>query len=249
MNHSARPLRATIEAFVLHSAGYDRVRIGALRLLSGGTIQENWSFDAASEGGPFAGTLHVELRADAPNDVAVASAANMNEQPLGYHLLVLARDILRCELMPDLPSEQRLTGLLIANAIGVTARQLQVGDRPEREVLNALERLLSVKPEKVPAPLPIDEVRARLTALNRALLRAIRDGRLRGVLPCLYTCGRSLGSVFSKAVARLPHNVSISAPTMQRFRPLPSGPAPPHARCSVKTLAVALIHYPEVAVS
>lgn len=72
MDQPEHTLSPTLKTFITRSAGADRVRISGLRLLSGGSIQENWAFDAAIEGGLFAGTLCAILRADAPSGVAVS---------------------------------------------------------------------------------------------------------------------------------------------------------------------------------
>lgn len=100
----------------------------------------------------------------------------MREPPSEHGLLELARDILRNELVPMLPPEKRLIGLMVANAMSIAGRQLKAGELPERDELAALERLLASEQHSRPSPLPIDDVRARLASLNQLLSREIRSG-------------------------------------------------------------------------
>ncbi|EDP66147.1 aminoglycoside phosphotransferase [alpha proteobacterium BAL199] len=48
------------------------VRLGAPAKMSGGAIQENWAFDALIVDGPYAGTLGLVLRTDAPSGVSLS---------------------------------------------------------------------------------------------------------------------------------------------------------------------------------
>lgn len=66
----------------------------------------------------------------------------MREQPQADELLRYARDILRQEIIPALPKEHRLTGFMIANAMGIAVRQLQTGDEQDYQELIALKALL-----------------------------------------------------------------------------------------------------------
>lgn len=66
----------------------------------------------------------------------------MREQPKADELLRYAREVLRQELIPALPKEHRLTGFMIANAMGIATRQLQHGDEHDYQELVALQKLL-----------------------------------------------------------------------------------------------------------
>ena len=62
----------SIAAFVQQQTQANSVTVRDLKLLSGGAIQQNWSFDALIDGGNLPGELHAVLRADAPSSVAVS---------------------------------------------------------------------------------------------------------------------------------------------------------------------------------
>lgn len=94
----------------------------------------------------------------------------MRDQPTGEQLLDTARSLLRDELLPALPADKRHAALMIANAMAIAGRQLNVGDVPERHELAALERLLSRPPDD-DTPL-----RAQLVAANRLLCVRVRAG-------------------------------------------------------------------------
>lgn len=66
----------------------------------------------------------------------------MRERPTGEELLAVARKVLREELMPLLPSDQRYDALMIANAMGIAARQLAFGNGPDHEERDRLTDLL-----------------------------------------------------------------------------------------------------------
>ncbi len=86
----------------------------------------------------------------------------MRERPDGAELLVIAREILRKELLPLLPKDKAYDALMIANAMGIAERQLQQGDGPQQEEKVALTALL--------------DVQADLPQLNRDFARGIRRG-------------------------------------------------------------------------
>ena len=66
----------------------------------------------------------------------------MREQPQADELLRYAREVLRQEIIPALPKEHRLTGFMIANAMGIATRQLQNGDEHDYMELNDLTKLM-----------------------------------------------------------------------------------------------------------
>ena len=108
----------------------------------------------------------------------------MRELPQGDELLEYAREILRTELLAVLPAEHRLTGLMIANAMGIAARQLKVGDELEYQELDALKHLLSqlhiqmASVEQNSARLSTTELNTQLNLYNRELAKAIRARNL-----------------------------------------------------------------------
>lgn len=65
-------LRDAIESFIRQKTGAVRVTITSLHLMSGGAIQQNWSFDARLEGGSAPGILQAVLRTDAPSGVVIS---------------------------------------------------------------------------------------------------------------------------------------------------------------------------------
>lgn len=99
----------------------------------------------------------------------------MREQPTGDKLLESARSLLRDELIPALPADKRHAALMIANALGIAARQLKNGDSPEQQEVESLERILSNQPADGQSVRPL--LAERLLELNAQLCAAIRDGR------------------------------------------------------------------------
>ncbi|MNG08332.1 hypothetical protein D3C84_916830 [compost metagenome] len=63
---------------------------------------------------------------------------------------------------------------MIANAMGIAARQLAVGEEPARAELKSLGRLLG---ERVESAAPLGELVEPLVRLNRQLCALIRNGR------------------------------------------------------------------------
>ena len=52
----------------------------------------------------------------------------MARNPDGAELLAVAREVLLQELLPLLPAEKKLDTLMIANAMGVAAREIASGN-------------------------------------------------------------------------------------------------------------------------
>jgi len=103
----------------------------------------------------------------------------MRERPTGEDLLIIARQVLREELLPLLPEKFRYDALMVANAMAIATRQIQFGDTPERQEWQALADLLG-KPEKE------DEAAALRDALGdlyRELGDQIRSGELDPGMP------------------------------------------------------------------
>jgi len=65
----------------------------------------------------------------------------MREQPNAEALLAIARDVLKQDILPLLPSDQRYNLLMIANAMAIAARQCQQGHQPEPAPLPDAELL------------------------------------------------------------------------------------------------------------
>lgn len=89
----------------------------------------------------------------------------MRDRPLAGELLAAARSLLRDELLPLLPPERRLDGLMVANAMAIAARQIATGDVPQAEERQSLQALLGSPAED-------------LVELNRELASRIRAGSL-----------------------------------------------------------------------
>ena len=71
----------------------------------------------------------------------------MRERPTGEELLIVARKVLREELMPLLPEERRYDALMVANAMAIAARQIAFGDDPERREWHNLAGLFGETPQ------------------------------------------------------------------------------------------------------
>ncbi|TYK57887.1 DUF6285 domain-containing protein [Pseudomonas synxantha] len=97
----------------------------------------------------------------------------MRDHPYGHELLESARDLLREEVLQALPADKRLAALMIANAMGIVARQLVAGDAPEQAELARLGELL-----RKPLPIPVSNSSYEyLKCLNRMLCEQIRAGQ------------------------------------------------------------------------
>ena len=93
------------------------------------------------------------------------------EIPDAAALLGTARATLMSELLPAIPAEQRYTALMVANAMGIAAREISLG--PQARV-REIERLRPLAAQDVaPSAAADDDVHA----LRRAVCAAIRDGR------------------------------------------------------------------------
>ncbi|RKH49649.1 DUF6285 domain-containing protein [Corallococcus llansteffanensis] len=86
----------------------------------------------------------------------------MRECPDGIALLVIAREVLRKELLPLLPGDKAYAALMVANAMGIAERQLRNGEGPQREEQQALADLLGTE--------------GTLAELNREFAARIRRG-------------------------------------------------------------------------
>ncbi|MBT5191948.1 MAG: hypothetical protein HOM07_06340 [Rhodospirillaceae bacterium] len=96
----------------------------------------------------------------------------MRERPTGEELLAIARKVLLEELMPLLPSDRRYDTLMIANAMGIAARQLAHGNDFSRYESRELENLLG----KTGTETAAKKEEGDPTELYRELCVRIRNG-------------------------------------------------------------------------
>lgn len=66
----------------------------------------------------------------------------MGNQPDGQNLLLTARRVLLEEILPILPDESRYTTMMLANAMGIAARELDAEKRLDLEEEKSLELFL-----------------------------------------------------------------------------------------------------------
>ena len=100
----------------------------------------------------------------------------MREDPNGAALLQAATALLREDILKALPDDKRHGALMIANAMSVAMRQLEYGDAPEREELDALRALLGCGDEQDQPTGSGVPLRSMLVTLNRQLAQRIRGG-------------------------------------------------------------------------
>lgn len=98
----------------------------------------------------------------------------MRQRPYGHELLETARLLLREELLHTLPEEKKLLALMIANTMGIAARQLAAGDAPAHNEWISLTRILG---KDIASSLPSDNLIEHLSSLNRELCASIREGK------------------------------------------------------------------------
>ena len=94
----------------------------------------------------------------------------MTRQPDGPSLLMLARNILLKDLLPLLPDERRVDALMIANVMGIAARELASGSHPLEAELAGLAHLLGEAAEDESESLTegIERLRWRLVSEIRS---------------------------------------------------------------------------------
>ncbi len=97
----------------------------------------------------------------------------MRERPFGPELLEVARQVLRERLLPRLPVECRYDALMVANAMGIAAREAEAGTAPLRAELQRLAGLYDEPPPEAVTP---QEFLLALKAANQRLARGIRAG-------------------------------------------------------------------------
>ena len=101
----------------------------------------------------------------------------MRDSPEACGLLLVARDVVRRELMPNLPEHLRYEALMVSNALAIVARQLQAARFSERDELDRLAWLLGDGGGDVADTDTGASERAAVIAANRRLCHDIRAGR------------------------------------------------------------------------
>jgi hypothetical protein len=99
------------------------------------------------------------------------------EIPDAAALLATARETLVDDLLPRLPAEHRYAALMVANAMGIAAREFVHG--PQARV-REIERLRPLAAQHVP---PSPPQAGDVHALRRAVAAAIRAGGFDDVAP------------------------------------------------------------------
>jgi hypothetical protein len=99
----------------------------------------------------------------------------MTDRPNGAELLKIAREALTRDLVSELPEGKRYLALMVANAMAIAARELELGDGADRSELTSLRMLF-----EEPGADTSEDVPDRLEALNQRLCAAIRAGTFDG---------------------------------------------------------------------
>lgn len=97
----------------------------------------------------------------------------MKSRPCAPDLLAIARDTFAAEILPKLPESARYTALMIANALAIARREIEVGEAPLRAELDRLRELYPDVPRDVPA----SALRETVARYSRRLAHDIRAGR------------------------------------------------------------------------
>jgi len=100
----------------------------------------------------------------------------MNDRPDAAELLEIARKTLVDDVLPRLPQELRYTGLMIANAMAIAARERSAGEADAQAELARIGTLLDERPGTQAG----EALHAALMDYNRRLAEAIRAGRFDG---------------------------------------------------------------------
>ena len=99
----------------------------------------------------------------------------MTDRPSGAELLKAAREALTRDLVSELPEGKRYLALMIANAMAIAARELELGDGADRAELTSLRIMFEDR-----GPDTSEDIADRLEALNRRLCAEIRAGKFSG---------------------------------------------------------------------
>jgi hypothetical protein len=96
----------------------------------------------------------------------------MKNRPAGAELLSIARETLVAELLPLVAGDRRYAMLMVANAMAVAARELELGDDCDTAELARLDALYG-RPKR---ELHGEALRDAIGAAERELARDIRSG-------------------------------------------------------------------------
>ena len=97
----------------------------------------------------------------------------MNNLPGATDLLRIARETLLSELRPLVPAHARYTLAMVANAMAISAREIEAGDAPAVATLARFDALY----ERPARNLAGDALRQALAEADRKLIADIRSGR------------------------------------------------------------------------
>ena len=98
------------------------------------------------------------------------------DRPSAPELLDAVAEYLFAELRPEVPGEQRFKVLVAANVCAVVAREIRLGEKPDRADLELFSELLCDQ---------IDDVRAAAAELSRRLRSGELDDRIDELAPRL----------------------------------------------------------------
>lgn len=93
----------------------------------------------------------------------------MRNRPTGDELLAIARQTIKEELLPHLPKDKVYDALMIMNAMGIAARQIEYGESPQVVELGALDDLLGEEFQGL-------TLEGQLQEANQVLAERIRKG-------------------------------------------------------------------------
>ncbi len=100
----------------------------------------------------------------------------MRDRPSAADLIEIAREAPQQELLPRLPAEARIHGLMVANALANAEREIAAGTAPLQAELARLASHYGQGMEGVRG----EQLQETLERLNRRLVADIRAGRLDG---------------------------------------------------------------------
>src|SRR5262245_48502855 len=98
------------------------------------------------------------------------------DRPTAPELLEAVAEYLFSELRPEVPREQRFRVLVAANVCAVVAREIRVGDEPDREDLALFSDLLGAE---------VDDARVAAAELSSRLRSGELDDRIEALTPRL----------------------------------------------------------------
>jgi Domain of unknown function (DUF6285) len=100
----------------------------------------------------------------------------MQDRPSAAELLDAVAEYLFAELRPEVPREQRFKVLIAANICAVVAREIRVGEEPDREDLALFGELLGKE---------VNDPRSAAAELSERIRSGVLDDRLEELGPRL----------------------------------------------------------------